>query len=351
MPTAAAARPRYRPGTLAVHAAQETADPATNARAVPIYATTSYVFNGPDHAASLFGLREFGNIYTRIMNPTTDVFERRIAALEGGVAAVATASGQAAQTLALLTSRRPGDTIVSSLRALRRNVTLFQHTLPRLGIRTKFVDANDAAGRGGDRRGRRAPSTSRRSETRSSTCPTSARSRTSRTRQASPSSSTTRSRRRSSAGRSSTGPTSSSTRPRSGSAATARRSAASSWTAASSTGVEPALRGASTAIPSPRTTACRSRTRSAPAAFALRLARRPPARRRRRALALQRVPVPAGARDASPAHARHSENALARRAVPRGASGRRVGQLPGPAVAPGARARHAVPATAASAAS
>jgi O-acetylhomoserine (thiol)-lyase len=142
--TATEPKARYRPGTLAVHAAQETADPATNARAVPIYATTSYVFNGPDHAASLFGLREFGNIYTRLMNPTTDVFERRIAELEGGVAAVATASGQAAQTLALLNLAQAGDTIVSSSALYGGTFTLFQHTLPRLGIKTKFVDANDA---------------------------------------------------------------------------------------------------------------------------------------------------------------------------------------------------------------
>jgi O-acetylhomoserine (thiol)-lyase len=142
--TAAEPKARYRPGTLAVHAAQETADPTTHARAVPIYATTSYVFDGPDHAASLFGLREFGNIYTRLMNPTTDVFERRIAELEGGVAAVATASGQAAQTLALLNLAQAGDTIVSSSALYGGTFTLFQHTLPRLGIRTKFVDANDA---------------------------------------------------------------------------------------------------------------------------------------------------------------------------------------------------------------
>ena len=89
----------YHPDTIALHAGQ-TVDPATNARAVPIYATTSYVFNSTDHAANLFGLKEFGNIYTRIMNPTTDVFEKRIAELEGGVAALAVASGQAAGTLA-----------------------------------------------------------------------------------------------------------------------------------------------------------------------------------------------------------------------------------------------------------
>src|SRR5512140_3082452 len=134
----------YGLGTRAVHAAQESADPTTKARAVPIYATTSYVFDGPEHAANLFGLREFGNIYTRIMNPTTDVFEKRIAELEGGVAAVATASGQAAQTLALLNLAQAGDTIVSSSALYGGTFTLFQHTLPRLGIRTKFVDANDA---------------------------------------------------------------------------------------------------------------------------------------------------------------------------------------------------------------
>ncbi|HEX2798860.1 MAG TPA: aminotransferase class I/II-fold pyridoxal phosphate-dependent enzyme, partial [Thermoanaerobaculia bacterium] len=141
--TQARPKPRYRPGTVAVHAAQETADPATNARAVPIYATTSYVFNGPEHAASLFGLREFGNIYTRLMNPTTDVFERRLAELEGGVAAVATSSGQAAQTLALLNLAQAGDSIVSSSALYGGTFTLFQHTFPRLGITTKFVDAND----------------------------------------------------------------------------------------------------------------------------------------------------------------------------------------------------------------
>src|ERR1035437_2169115 len=92
----------WRPDTVALHAGQESPDPATGARAVPIYQTTSYVFKNTDHAANLFALKEFGNIYTRIMNPTNDVFERRMAALQGGVAAVATASGQAAQTLAIL---------------------------------------------------------------------------------------------------------------------------------------------------------------------------------------------------------------------------------------------------------
>jgi O-acetylhomoserine (thiol)-lyase len=130
-------------GTRAVHSAQEIADPATNARAVPIYATTSYVFNGPDHAASLFGLREFGNIYTRIMNPTTDVFEKRIAELEGGTAAVAVASGQAAQTLALLNLAQAGDSIVASSSLYGGTFTLLKYTLGRLGITTRFVDGND----------------------------------------------------------------------------------------------------------------------------------------------------------------------------------------------------------------
>jgi O-acetylhomoserine (thiol)-lyase len=133
----------YGLGTRAVHAAQESPDPATNARAVPIYATTSYVFDSPDHAASLFGLQAFGNIYTRIMNPTTDVFERRVAALEGGVAAVAAASGQAAQTLAILNLAQAGDSIVSSSSLYGGTVALFKSTLPRLGITTKFVDGSD----------------------------------------------------------------------------------------------------------------------------------------------------------------------------------------------------------------
>ena len=103
----------YRFETLQVHAGQEPA-PGTNARAVPIYQTTSYVFDDAEHGARLFALQEFGNIYTRIMNPTTDVFEKRIAALEGGVAALATASGQAAQFLAISTIAQAGDNIVST---------------------------------------------------------------------------------------------------------------------------------------------------------------------------------------------------------------------------------------------
>jgi O-acetylhomoserine (thiol)-lyase len=133
----------YGLGTRAVHAAQESPDPTTNARAVPIYATTSYVFDDTEHAASLFGLKQFGNIYTRIMNPTTDVFERRVANLEGGVAAVATASGQSAETLAILNLAQSGDSIISSQSLYGGTVSLFKHTLPRMGITTKFVDTND----------------------------------------------------------------------------------------------------------------------------------------------------------------------------------------------------------------
>jgi O-acetylhomoserine (thiol)-lyase len=131
--------------TLAVHGGQQP-DPATNARAVPIYQTTSYVFNDAGHAARLFALQEFGNIYTRIMNPTTDVFEKRIAALEGGAAALALASGQAAETLAVLTLARSGDEIVSTTSLYGGTYNLFHYTLPRLGITVRFVDGADYDG-------------------------------------------------------------------------------------------------------------------------------------------------------------------------------------------------------------
>ena len=139
------APPRYGIGTRAVQAAQESADPATGSRAVPIYATTSFVFDSPEHAANLFGLREFGNIYTRIMNPTTDVFERRIASLEGGVAAVAAASGQSAQTLTILNLARAGDSIVASSSLYGGTFSLFHNTLRRLGITVRFVDGSDVS--------------------------------------------------------------------------------------------------------------------------------------------------------------------------------------------------------------
>ncbi len=131
--------------TRALHAGQQP-DPATGARAVPIYATTSYQFQDTDHAARLFGLQEFGNIYTRIMNPTTDVFEQRIAALEGGVAALAVASGQAAATLAIMNIAQAGDNIISSTDLYGGTYNLFRHTLPKSGITTRFVDARDFDG-------------------------------------------------------------------------------------------------------------------------------------------------------------------------------------------------------------
>ena len=127
--------------TLQLHAGQKP-DPATNSRAVPIYATTSYVFDDSEHGADLFALRKFGNIYTRIMNPTTDVFEQRVAALEGGVAAVATSSGQAAQFMALATIAGAGDNIVSTSYLYGGTYNQFKVSLPRLGIDVRFVDGD-----------------------------------------------------------------------------------------------------------------------------------------------------------------------------------------------------------------
>ncbi|HEY8910990.1 MAG TPA: homocysteine synthase [Desulfosporosinus sp.] len=137
----------YSFGTLAVHAGQ-VVDPATNSRAVPIYQTSSYVFNDTEHAANLFGLKEFGNIYTRIGNPTWDVFEKRIAALEGGVGALATASGAAASgaaaiTLSILNIARSGDEIVSAISLYGGTYNLFNQTLPKMGITVNFVDPSD----------------------------------------------------------------------------------------------------------------------------------------------------------------------------------------------------------------
>jgi O-acetylhomoserine (thiol)-lyase len=129
--------------TLSLHAGQENADSATNARAVPIYQTSSYVFDSPEHAADLFALKQFGNIYSRIMNPTQDAFERRVAALEGGVGALATASGQAAETFAILNIAGAGDEIVSSASLYGGTYNLFHYTFPKLGITTRFVDSRD----------------------------------------------------------------------------------------------------------------------------------------------------------------------------------------------------------------
>jgi O-acetylhomoserine (thiol)-lyase len=128
--------------TIALHGGQQV-DPTTKSRAVPIYQTTSYVFDDTGHAARLFALQEFGNIYTRVMNPTTDVLEQRVSALEGGTHAVATGSGQAAETLALLNIAGAGDEIVSSTSLYGGTYNLFHYTLPKLGITVKFVDPSD----------------------------------------------------------------------------------------------------------------------------------------------------------------------------------------------------------------
>ncbi|OYN98315.1 O-acetylhomoserine aminocarboxypropyltransferase [Enemella evansiae] len=132
--------PDYRPETLMVHAGQEEPDSATNARAVPIYQTTSYVFDDTEHAADLFALKTPGNIYTRIMNPTTSVFEERITALEGGVGALATASGAAAVTYSVLNLCYAGDNIVAVATLYGGTFALFAHTLPQYGIEVRFVD-------------------------------------------------------------------------------------------------------------------------------------------------------------------------------------------------------------------
>ena len=130
--------------TLQLHAGQ-VVDPTTNSRAVPIYQTSSYVFNNSEHAANLFGLKEFGNIYTRLMNPTTDVFEKRVAALEGGVAGLATASGQAAQFIALTNIMEAGDNLVSTSYLYGGTYNQFKVQFKRIGITVKFVDGDKAA--------------------------------------------------------------------------------------------------------------------------------------------------------------------------------------------------------------
>lgn len=130
--------------TLAVHGGQE-ADPTTGSRAVPIYQTTSYQFTSTEHAANLFGLKEFGNIYTRLMNPTTDVLEKRVAALDGGVAALAVASGQSAISLALLNIAQSGDEIVSADNLYGGTYNLFHYTFAKFGIKVNFAPSNDLA--------------------------------------------------------------------------------------------------------------------------------------------------------------------------------------------------------------
>lgn len=130
------------PGTVCLHGGHEP-DPATNSRAVPIYQTTSFVFNDADHAGRLFGLQEFGNIYSRIMNPTCDVLEKRLAMLEGGSGALAVASGQAAETLAILNIAQAGQNIVSSSSLYGGTYNLFHYTFPKFGIEGRFVDASE----------------------------------------------------------------------------------------------------------------------------------------------------------------------------------------------------------------
>ena len=132
----------WKLATLCLHGGQ-VPDPTTNSRALPLYQTTSYVFNDSDHAARLFGLQEFGNIYTRLMNPTTDVLEKRLALLEGGSGALATASGQAAESLAVMNLCHAGENIVASTSLYGGTYNLFHYTLPKFGINVKFVDQSD----------------------------------------------------------------------------------------------------------------------------------------------------------------------------------------------------------------
>jgi O-acetylhomoserine (thiol)-lyase len=132
----------YRPETVALHGGQSP-DPTTGARAVPIFQTTSYQFKSTEHAANLFALKEFGHIYTRLMNPTTDVFEQRITQLDGGAGALAVASGQAATSLALLNIAKAGDEVVSADNLYGGTYNLFKYTLPRLGVKVHFVPSND----------------------------------------------------------------------------------------------------------------------------------------------------------------------------------------------------------------
>jgi O-acetylhomoserine (thiol)-lyase len=134
----------FQDATLALHAGAQP-DPTTGSRATPLYMTSSYVFRDAKHAADLFGLKEFGNIYTRLGNPTTDVLEQRLAALDGGVGALALASGQAAITYAILNIARAGDNIVSTSYLYGGTYNLFHHTLPKYGITVRFVNTNDAA--------------------------------------------------------------------------------------------------------------------------------------------------------------------------------------------------------------
>ena len=152
--------------TLQLHVGQENPDPATGARAVPIYQTSSFVFNNSDHAAARFGLQDAGNIYGRLTNPTEDVFEQRMAALEGGVAALAVASGAAAINYTIINLAQKGDHIVSAKNIYGGSYNLLAHTLPQYGISTTFVDVFDLDESAQPFRRTQKPSTSRPSETR-----------------------------------------------------------------------------------------------------------------------------------------------------------------------------------------
>ena len=134
---------RNNPETIAIHGGDYRSDPTTNAVAVPIYRTTSYEFTSTDHAANLFALKEFGNIYTRIMNPTNDALEKRVAALEGGLACLTVSSGQTASTFAILNVAQAGDNIISSTDLYGGTVSLFTHTLSKLGIEIRYADPSD----------------------------------------------------------------------------------------------------------------------------------------------------------------------------------------------------------------
>ena len=225
--------------TLAVHAGQSP-DPATGSRAVPIYQTTSYLFQDADHAGRLFALKEFGNIYTRIMNPTTDVFEKRVAALEGGAAGLATASGQAAETLTITTLAAAGDEIVSTTSLYGGTYNLFHYTLPRLVSTCALSTPTTSTACAPPSTRRPARSTPRLSAIPSSTLPTSKSLPPSPTKTACRWSSTTPQPLRPWSVPSSGALTSSSTRRPSFSAATAPPSAASLSMPASSTGPLPA---------------------------------------------------------------------------------------------------------------
>ncbi|NND35048.1 MAG: O-acetylhomoserine aminocarboxypropyltransferase/cysteine synthase, partial [Saprospiraceae bacterium] len=131
--------------TLQLHAGQEEVEGTTRARAVPIYQTTSFTFKDSEHGANLFALKEFGNIYTRIMNPTTDVFEKRVAAMEGGVMALATSSGQAAQHLAITNIMNAGDNFISTTNLYGGTYNQFKVTFKKIGIDARFADGNSPA--------------------------------------------------------------------------------------------------------------------------------------------------------------------------------------------------------------